>query len=176
MLPEWVIVIIVLVGLFIVYLIAAAIVLFLMKAAKKKAFSMLNQIIPIEQKRFDLINKTVNELKNDGVFPPKNLIETLKDAEKDYQLAPLDISIIKGKNDFLIMYLHKYLSEKKYFKQDKYLSLDKELESNLFLDPNDRNSPYYQYNKKAAYYNAYLNMMVLSIFGVRRRNPTAPIL
>ncbi len=173
---EWVIVILVVVGLIALYLISAGIVYLLMRNAKKKTFAALENIVPLEQTRLDLILQTKSSIEEDGRVLPKNLHDAVEIAEKTFQKIPINYVEIKGNNDFLIMYFRKYLSEKKLLNKELYKNLDKKLEENLYLDPTDKTSPYYDYNKKASHYNAYLGMTLLALFGIRRRYPTAPIL
>lgn len=173
---DWIIVILVVIGLILLYFLSAGIVFLLMKRAKNKTFKLLEDILPLEQKRFDSIIKLKTSLEEDGRVLPKNLREALETAEKAFQKIPVDYVELKGNNDFLIMYFRKYLSEKRLLNKEAYQTFDKELEKNLFLDPTDKTSPYYEYNKKASVYNAYLGMTILALFGIRRRYPTAPIL
>ena len=159
------------------YLLCVLVTYLLMKGAKKKAFQALDQMIPIEQNRFALVEEVVQAMKDDGRILPKNLLEQVESEGKDFQKTPLDLQGLKGRTDFLILYLRKYLKEKRLLsKSEKYQEYDKKLESSIYLDPQDKNSPYYHYNKVASRYNAYLGMTTLSLFGIRGKNPQAPIL
>ena len=163
-------------GLFALFLLTTLVLYLLMKRAQKKAYQELEKLIPYEQNRFSLIQKCKEELETDGRFLPKNFLTAISEEEKLFEKAPLDLSEIKGRTDFLVMYLRKYLKEKKLLSKEKYQDFDKKLETLIFIDPGDKNSPYYLYNKKASHYNAFLGMMFLSIFGIRNKNQNAPII
>ncbi len=168
----WWIYIVVIVGVIALYLISGAIVHFLMKGAKKKAYAELEKVIPYEKERFDEISSSIHTMQDDGRFLPKNMIECLNTIDESFKKVPVDVSSVKNQNDFLILYIRKYLSEKRIV--EKYKSIDEKLEKLLFLDPSSKSSPYHTYNKKAAHYNAYLGMGIFNIF--RGNNTAAPIL
>ncbi len=168
----WWIYIVVIVGVIALYLISGAIVHFLMKGAKKKAYAELEKVIPYEKERFDEISSSIHTMQDDGRFLPKNMIECLNTIDESFKKVPVDVSSVKNQNDFLILYIRKYLSEKRIV--EKYKSIDEKLEKLLFLDPSSKTSPYHTYNKKAAHYNAYLGMGIFNIF--RGDNTAAPIL
>lgn len=168
----WWIYVVVIVGVIAIYLIAGAIVHFLMKGAKKKAYAELEKVIPFEKNRYEEIASSIKEMQDDGRFLPKNMIECLNTLDESFKKIPVDVSSIKNQNDFLIMYIRKYLADKHIV--EKYKSIDEKLEKLLFLDPTSKTSPYRAYNKKAAHYNAYLGMGIFNIF--RGSNTSAPIL
>ena len=87
--------------------------LFAHETSAEKAYQELEKLIPYEQNRFSLIQKCKEELETDGRFLPKNFLTAVSEEEKLFEKAPLDLSEIKGRTDFLVMYLRKYLKEKK---------------------------------------------------------------
>ncbi len=168
----WWIYVVVIVGVIAIYFISGAIVHFLMKGAKKKAYAELEKIIPYEKTRFEEIEASIKHMQDDGRFLPKNMIDCLNTVNDSFSKVPVDVASIKNQNDFLIMYIRKYLADKHIV--EKYKDIDEKLEKHLYLDPSSKTSPYHTYNKKAAHYNAYLGMGIFNIF--RGSNTSAPIL
>ena len=169
---NWWIYLIVIVSIIAVYLISALIIKLFMNRAQKKCFTLLNSIAPKERERFEQILNTKNTMENDGRHLPKNLVETTLEAEREFNKVPVDIAKVKGMDDFLILYYRKYLKEKRLL--DRYAELDKKLEEVSYMDIENKNSIYYNYNQAALRYNAYLNMGFLNIF--RGDAPKAPTL
>lgn len=168
--------VLIIVGVLAIYLIFVLVVYLLMKRAKKKTFTLLDGMIEIEKKRFDVINKAMETFEAKNRFLPKTMTDTFSKIDEDFKKVPFDVSSVKGQLDFMVLYIRKYISEKNLIEDSSYLEIDKELESILYLDPSDKNSPYYAYNKAASHYNAYLGMTILGLFGIRSKNPLAPIL
>lgn len=173
---NWWIYLIIIAGLIVVYLIIAFITSLFMKRAYKKAVIEYEKLHSYEKERFDFLLSVINEMKNDGRFLPKSLLETMQKEEDSFKQIPPDLASIKSQSDFMNMYLRKYLKEKRLLNQEKYLELDRKLESSLFLDPSDKTSPYYIYNKKASHYNAYLGMLFVNLFNFKKKNSSLPIL
>lgn len=173
---NWWIYLVVILAVIALYFLFTFILYLLMKRAQKKAFKLLDTILPYEKEKFDMIIKARNKLKEDGRFLPKNILEVIDKDEKLFLQIPVNIQEVKGQSDFIIMYLDKYLKEKKLIQKDDYKKMDDELNSYLYMNPEDKTSPYYQYNKKAMSYNAYLGMGALAVFSIRRKNQSAPIL
>lgn len=169
---EWWMYVIIFGGIIAVYFIGCLIIYFLTKNAQKKVDSYINNVIGKEKERFDIILNLKNQMEEDGRFLPKNMVETTMQVEEEFKKIPVDISKIKGSDDFLIIYYRKYLKEKKLL--TKYGEKDKLLESITYMDPNDKLSPYYNYNKAAIKYNSYLGMGFMNPFG--RNSIKAPIL
>ena len=168
---NWWIYVIVFGALIAVFLISALIIRLLTKSAYKKANALYQEVTPKEKERYELILKAKKTMEDDGRFLPKSMIESTMEVEKEFQKIPCDISKVKSMNDFLIIYYSKYIHEKKLL--GKYDSVDQELNAHLYADPQDKNSPYYQYNKAALKYNAFLNMGFINIFrGKSQRMPT----
>lgn len=168
---NWWIYVIVFAGIIGIYLLSALVIYLLMKNAQKKAYALYEKMIPVEKERYDKILKAKKRLEDDGRFLPKNMVESTSEVEKEFAKIPVDLSKIKGMNDFLILYYRKYLQQKRLL--PKYPNMDAELEKQIFLDSEDKNSPYYLYNKATLKYNAYLNMGFLNPFrGKARRLPT----
>ena len=168
---EWWVYLIVFAGLIGVWLLSALVIYLLMKKAQKKAYLLFDKLIPKEKERYQIILKAKDRMEKDGRFLPKNMIDSTMDVDKEFQKIPCDISKIKGMDDFLIIYYRKYIKEKKLL--GKYHDIDMELEAAVYLDPSDKKSPYYEYNKAALKYNAYVNMGFLNIFrGKAQRLPT----
>lgn len=159
---NWWIYAIVIGGIIIVYLLTGLIIKLLMRKAQKRAFTLLEQLLPKERERFEVIYNTKLTMENDGRYLPKNLTETIEKTKKEFENVPVDMSIVKGYDDFLIIYFRKYISEKRLM--EKYRDLDSKLEAILYTSLEDKSSPYYEYNKAALKYNSYLNMGVLNIF------------
>jgi hypothetical protein len=171
--PWWVYVAII-GGVIVLYLIAALITFFLMKGAKKKCYDEFDKLVPYEKERLELILSIRDTMLKDGRHLPKNLTDACSQDEEYFAKVPFDLKSAKGQNDFLVIYLRKYLKEKNLLKQEKYLEFDKKLEGALFLDPQDKKSPYFNYNKRALRYNSYLGMTLLAIFN-NGRHTSAPI-
>ncbi len=171
--PWWVYVAII-VGILVLYLGAAFVTYLLMKSAKKKCRNEFDRLVPYERERLDLIVEVRDALIQDERHLPKNLLDSIKADEDCFAKAPADIRTAKGQSDFLIIYLRKYLKEKNLLKQEKYQTFDQRLEKHLWLDPEDKASPYLAYNKRALRYNSYLGMTILAIFG-NGKNSAAPI-
>ncbi len=168
---NWWIYVIVFGSLIAVFLISALIIKLLMNNAYKKAYALFQEVTPKEKERYDLILKAKKTMEDDGRFLPKNMVESTMEVEKEFEKIPADIAKIKGMNDFLIIYYCKYMKEKKLL--GKYQDIEQELNAALHADPQDKRSPYYNYNKAAIKYNAYLNMGFINVFrGRAQRLPT----
>lgn len=168
---QWWVYVIVFAALIAIYLLTALIIYLLMKKAYKKAKVELDKIIPYEKERYETILKVKTTLENEGRFFSKNIIETTEDVEKQFSKIPVDIAKIKNQNDFLVIIYRKYIKEKRLLAKSK--DLDQELENILYIDPSDKSSPYYPYDKAAMKYNSYVNMGMFNIFrGRSKQLPT----
>lgn len=159
---EWWVYVIIFAGLIAVWLLSSLVVYQLMKKAQKKAYLLFDKVIPKEKERYQVILKAKDRMEKDGRFLPKNMVDSTMEVDKEFQKIPCDIAKIKGMDDFLVIYYRKYIKEKKL--SGKYHDIDMELEACIFLDPSDKRSPYYEYNKAALHYNAYVNMGFLNLF------------
>lgn len=158
-------------GIIAVYLLSALIIRLLMNKASKKAHALYDKMIPVEKDRYDVILQAQKKLEDDDRHLPKNMVESTMDVQKEFEKIPCDIATIKGMNDFLIVYYRKYIKEKRLL--PRYPEIDAKLESKLFLNPESKESPYYDYNKAVLKYNSYLNMGFLNLFrGKAQRLPT----
>ncbi len=173
---SWLILIIVIAGVLVLYLLFALIAYFLMKGAMNKAYDALVALIPYEKERLELVKKVADDLKNDHYRFSSQIDELIKENENVLEKKPVDVSKAKNQNDFLILYFSKLIKEKNFDKRfSKYQEHHKTLQSHLYLQSYNKNSPYYRYDKLAFRYNSYLNMLFLAPF-VRRKYESAPIL
>ena len=172
----WVILLIVLACLLLLYILSGRIVKILLRKAKKKAIDALDSLAGYEQDRLDRLIKIKDELVNDHKFLPKNRLDAFEETKAIFLSVPSDVAKAKGQNDFLVLYLRKFLKEKRLLAQGKYKDRDMRLEGEVHIDPSDRKSPYYSYNRKALKYNALRNRTFFSLFTNNGNNPSAPIL
>lgn len=172
---NWWIYLIIIVGVIAIYLLSALIIFLLMKGAKKKAIQELDKLVPHENERFQVIETIIKEMQNDGRYLPKNMLDSLHEIDSSFSKTPIDLSSIKNQNDFMILYLRKYFKEKRMLEKDqKYKNYDEKLSKMIFLNPSDKTSPYYLYNKKSSRYNAFLGMGAFNLF--RGNNTAMPTL
>lgn len=171
---QWWIYLVIIVGVLAVYFFTAFIIYLLMKRAKKKAYQEMEKVIPYEKEKYDLISEVIKTMQDDGRFLQKNLLDSYEDLGKTFDKVPFEIATAKNQNDFMILYLRKYLKEKNLLRKEVYQKLDERLSKAIYLDPSEKNSPYYLYNKKASRYNAFLSMGMFNIF--RGSNAPAPTL
>ena len=163
---EWWIYVVVIGGIIVVYFTSALIIRALMVKAQKKCNALLEKITPIERARFDKIVEVKLAMENDGRHLPKNMVETTLDQEREFSQIPVDIQKVKSVDDFLILYYIKYLKEKNL--KIKYQQQLETLEAIIYSKPEDKDYPYYEYNKAALKYNSYLNMGFLNPFRAGR--------
>jgi hypothetical protein len=168
---DWWIYVIVIGSLIAVYFLSAFILRLITKSAQKKALALYEQVIPNEKKRYELVLNAKKRMEEDGRYLPKNMIESTLEVQKEFERIPPDIAKIKGMDDFLIIYYCKYIKEKKLL--EKYSDMEQELQASLYIDPQDKKSPYYLYNKASLKFNSYLNMGFINPFrGGMTRLPT----
>lgn len=174
--PEWIIVIIVIVCIIVLYLLSALILYLLMKRAMNKAYDALMALVPYEQERMDLIVQTKERLLDDHYHLSDEMCELVESNNALLKTPPVDVGKVKSQTDFLIMYFTKFLREKKVAKKDSsYAETSEKLLKMLHLNDDLKSSPYGKYDKLAFRYNSYLNMIILAPF-VRRKFQNAPIL
>lgn len=148
-----------------------------MKHFKKKTITALRDLIKPERERFSKINDVVEKLQANGRFLPKNLTDSVFEVKENINKDEMDIIDLKGKIDFIYIYLYKYLDEKNLSKKDEYVDDYKFIENeiNNSLKERDKKSLYEIYNKKAGMYNATISMPMLSLFA-KRNNEHAPLI
>ena len=174
--PNFVIVIIVIVCLIVLYLLSALVLFLFMKRAMGRAYDELVALIPYEKERMDAILSLREKLLSDGYHLSSEMV-SLTDSNKTLlETRPVDVSKVKNQTDFLIMYYTKFLREKKVAKKDPaYDSMGENLLKMLHLHDELKSSPYGKYDKAAFRYNSYLGLIILAPF-VRRKYQNAPIL
>lgn len=170
----WIIVIVV--SLLVIWGISFVVLVFLMKKTQKKAFKALDDLVPYERERFDIILETVEQLKKENKFRNKEMDKLVEEQKKLLEGVTIDMSKVKAQNDFLILYLRKLLKDKGLKMKDPYKDLNKKMEEHFFDDTSSKNSPYYNYSKLALRYNAYMGMMFVASYANRKGYPRAPIL
>ena len=171
----WVIIIIIVAVLIVLYLIVAVICYFLLKRAQNKAFDAMQELIPYEKERLDVIIKAKDALLDDNRHFPNEMAELVQSTEDILNTNPVDVGKAKGQSDFLIIYFTKYIKEKKLINRGNYKEIVDELDAHLHMDDKDKDSPYNKYDRKAMSYNAYLNLIFIPGF-IRHRYQQAPIL
>ncbi len=171
---QWWIYLVIIVGVLAVYFFTAFVIYLLMKRAKKIAYAEMEKVIPYEKEKYNLVSEVIRTMQEEGRYLQKNLLDSYEDLGKTFEKVPFELSAAKNQNDFMILYLRKYLKEKNLLKREIYQKLDERLRDAVHLDPSEKNSPYYVYNKKAARYNAFLSMGMFNIF--RGSNAPAPTL
>lgn len=147
-----------------------------MKSSMKKAFDELDKLVDVEKNRFIKIkeiyfalNKT-HKVMNDSI---NELINNQEDIIKEQRI---DMEKLKNQDDFIVMYLLKFMKEKKLKMKDNYSDLYKELESISYFEKEDKTTPYYTYNKKANRYNTFAKLSFVSNIFRRNNYYRAPVL
>lgn len=174
MASNWWIFVLVIVGVIALYLLVCFIVYLLMKRAQKKVAKEMEALVPKERERFEVILDVRDAIENDNRHLPKQMLDDTREVEELFQKVPVDLKEVKGRDDFLILYYRKYLKEKGLLSRPGYKELDKKLENIVYLKGDEKDSPYYRYNKAALHYNAYLSMGGFNIF--RGKAAPAPVL
>ena len=148
--PEWIIVIIVIVCIIVLYLLSALILYLLMKRAMNKAYDALMALVPYEQERMDLIVQTKERLLDDHYHLSDEMCELVESNNALLKTPPVDVGKVKSQTDFLIMYFTKFLREKKVAKKDSsYADTSEKLLKMLHLNDDLKSSPYGKYDKLA---------------------------
>ncbi len=174
--PDFVIVILVIVCLIVLYLISALVLFLLMKRAMGKAYDALIALIPYEKERMEAIIELKDKLQADGYHLSDEMIQLTESNRVLLETKPVDVSKAKNQTDFLIMYYTKFIKEKKLAKKNPaYETMSEELLKKLHLHDELKTSPYGKYDKAAFLYNSYLGLMILAPF-VRKKYQNAPIL
>lgn len=173
---QWVIIIIIIACLIVVYLITGFILRKLMKRAENKAVDELIKVAPYEVERLELIKSLADTLKERNYGFPKQFKELIDETEEILNTRPVDVSKAKGNLDFLIMYFRKYITEKKLTSQTVFSEYLDKLNSHIFLDTRQKDSPYYNYNKAALHYNAYFGLILFAPFLSKKKKLDAPVL
>ena len=172
----WIILIIFLAVLAAIYIISGLIIKMRVKKAKRKAIDALDALASTERDRLERLEKIKNILNEDRKFIPKNREESFEDTRKLLDEVPADVAKAKGQNDIIVLYLRKFRKEKRLLAQKKYKDIDEQLSKEINIDPNDKTSPYYSYNRKALRYNALRGRTFFSLFINNGNNPQAPVL
>ena len=149
---------------------------FLMKRAMKITFSELDKLVPIEKDRFNKIKENYFALNKNHRITNESIKELIMSQDELVKSERIDMQQYKNQNDFLIMYLLKFMKEKKLKMKDEYSPIFKELESISYFEVNDKSTPYYSYNKKANRYNTLANLSFVSNLFKRNNYYRAPIL
>ena len=149
---------------------------FLMKRAMKITFSELDKLVPLEKERFNKIKENYFALNKNHRITNESIKELIMSQDELVKSERIDMQQYKNQNDFLIMYLLKFMKEKKLKMKDEYSPIYKELESISYFEVKDKSTPYYSYNKKANRYNTLANLSFVSNLFKRNNYYRAPIL
>jgi hypothetical protein len=173
----WVWIVIVISSLIVIYALATLITWFLMKSLQKRTFKALDELVPYEKNRFTKIKEIAQALNEEHRIPKNSSInDTLKLQEIILSGSRIDMNRVKSQNDFLLIFLKKALKEKGLRFKEPFATYDKDVDRMIDPDSSKDSSPYYQYNKLAYKYNAYLGMMLIRAIAIRKQVPNAPIL
>ncbi|MFA6829174.1 MAG: hypothetical protein WCR67_00480 [Bacilli bacterium] len=164
-------------ALLIAWLISFLVIIQLMKKAQKKAFAALDELVPYERERYEAVKKAFNQIIDERRMQKDNQMYALcTEQEKILAGDRIDMSTLKAQNDFMILYLHKFIKEKKLRMKEPFSTIDTDLDKYTFIDPSSKDSPYRSYNNVALKYNSYMGMMLVSNYASRKGYPKAPIL
>lgn len=158
------------------FLISSLITIQLMKKAQKKAFDSLDSLVAYERNRFDGIKEIADYLDQSNRLHAQSIIDTIKKQEEAFSSDTIDMQNVKVTDDFLVIYFQKYIKEKNLSKKSPYDEYLKKLSEELTIDPEDKEHPYYKYNKLALKYNSYANMRTASWYARRKNYPQAPVM
>jgi|GEM_PF-920774 len=174
-LPAWAWLLIVLAIIVVIYLLVELVLFFLMRSSMKKAFRMLDELVPFERQRFEAIEKVYQRLVKENKLHNKDIDDLIAGQRVILGGKTTDMQKLKGQDDFLILYLTKYLKERK-LKQKGYEAEYNDLLSRLYSDPEDKSNPYYRYDQEAMKYNSYTQMGLLRSITIRHHYYQAPVL
>ena len=149
---------------------------FLMKKEMKKAFTELDKLVPIEKERFNKIKEIYFALNKNNRLNNDSIKELVISQDEVVKSSTLDMQQYKNQNDFLVMYLIKFMKEKKLKMKDEYSSLYKDLESISYFEVDDKSTPYYKYNKIANRYNSFASLSLVSSLFKKKDYYRAPVL
>lgn len=168
---NWWIYLLIFVAFIALYLLSSLIFFMIMKSKRKKLQPLLDKILPYEKERFDYLMSIKDKITN----APKAFTNGLEALDKEFVKIPPNIADIKSQLDVLYIILLRIADEKKYGISENTEIKDK-AGHYLNLDPTDKKSPYFKYNKTASHYNAYLGMWLVAMFNRKNKYTTAPIL
>lgn len=167
----------IIVGLCILFFLSFFITLLLVKRSQKKAFEALDHLVPFERERFAVVKKAYDTLIAEKKLKAND--NPLKDMVHETEIilsgTSIDMQKAKANDDFMILFLKKYLKDRSLRMKDPYKSIDETLAEYDYLQ-NRKDSPYDGYNKKALKYNALSSMMSVSSYCQRKGYPKAPVL
>ena len=149
---------------------------FFMKRAMKKAYTYLDGLVPVEKERYQKIKNAYFTLNKTHYISNDSIKELIKEQEVLSSEERVDMQKLKGQNDFLVMFLLKFMKEKKLKMKDNYSPIYKELESISYFESKDKSTPYYKYNKAANVYNALATLSFVSSIFRKKDYYRAPIL
>ena len=173
---EWYWILIIIATLVIVYAFIQVILFFIMRKCMKKAFSELDKMAIYEKDRFGIIFVSYKEIISKKKIENVEINNLIKEQENISNNKEIEMESFKSKNDFIIMYLMKFLEEKKLKNKDDFSSIYQNLKDISYFDINDKTSPYIKYNKVANRYNALANICIISNSFKRSSYLRAPIL
>lgn len=174
--PTWIWIVVTLAIVIAVYLLSELVLFLLMRSSMKKAFHALDELVPFERERSKKIDTIYQTLK-DGKRINNRSMEELLESNKDIlSQSSIDMQKLKSQDDFLILYLLKFMKEKKLKQREEYSPLYKELEAISYPDPKANDFPYKRYNDLALRYNSYTGMGMLRSIASRKKYLAAPVL
>ncbi len=171
----WVVVIIAVV--LIVFLISFFMTLLFVKKFQKKAYQALDDLVPFEKERFEKIHKVYDYLITEKKLNASNnpIKEIIQDQQIIFSGNSIAMDKAKANDDFLVLFLMKYMKEKSLKNKDSFKECYKTLEENDYMQER-KESPYYKYNKIALRYNSLSSMMTIQGYCQRKGYLKAPIL
>lgn len=158
------------------FLLGSLITIQLMKKAQKKAFSTLDDLVSYERNRFEDIKEIADYLDQSNRLHAQSIIDTIKKQEEAFSSDTIDMQNAKVTDDFLVIYFIKYIKEKNLSKKEPYDEYLKKLTEELTIQIDDKEHPYYKYNKLALKYNSYANMRTANWYARKKNYPQAPVL
>lgn len=171
----WIIVIIGVVFLFL--LISFFVTLIFVKKFQKRAYIALDNLVPFEKERFEQIHGVYDYLLLEKKLNASN--NPIKEIIQEQQIIlsgnSIDMQKAKANDDFLILFLTKFMKEKSLKNKDSFKDKYEILEKYNYFD-DKKDSPYHQYNKIALRYNSLSSMMTVSSYCRRKGYLKAPIL
>ena len=149
---------------------------FLMKHYMKKAYLKLDELVPIEKERYNKIKNAYFLLNKSHHIANDSIRELIQKQDVIASGERVDMQEFKNQNDFLVMFLLKFMKERKLKMKDNYSPTYKELESISYFESKDKTTPYYKYNKVANAYNALASLSFVSSIFKKKDYYRVPIL
>ena len=157
-------------------LIFQVVIYFFMKRSMRKAYLALDKLVPFEKERYNKIKEVYFSLNKTHHIANDSIRELIQNQDIISTEERVDMQKLKNQNDFLLMFLLKFMKDKKLKMKDAYSSTYKELESISFFDTKDKTTPYFKYNKIANVYNALATISFVSNIFKKSNYYRAPIL